>query len=164
MASAVAFDHEPKRHDTFTHVDINTNNYNVPPPTSNALSPTTTAPPQPQYLVRIPSVRTRYMEMLLHLDKIPRLHNILASAFTWILLASFLVVPGTFTTFKTSQAFKDADNADKSGVAYDIVHSIANIGLLWVSGFLALVGSVGCFYLWFRWRKNYVWLINKIFL
>lgn len=163
MASSITFDHEPKRHDAFSNIDIDSN-YGVPPATSTALSPSTEAPQRPQYLARVPSVQTRYMEMLLHLDKIPRLHNILASAFTWILLAGFLVVPGTFTTFKTSQVFKDANNTDKGGVADDIIHSIANIGLLWVSGFLALVGALGCFFLWFRWRQNYVWLINRIFL
>lgn len=163
MASSVDFNHEPKRHDTFTNVDI-VSNYSVPPATSTALNSKTGVPQRPQYLARVPSVQTRYMEMLLHLDKIPRLHNILASAFTWILLASFLVVPGTYTKVKTSQAFKDANNSNESSVASDIVHSIANIGLLWVSGFLALVGATGCFYMWFRWRQNYVWLINRIFL
>jgi hypothetical protein len=163
MASAVSSDHEPKRHDTFSNIDIGSN-YNPPPPTSTALSPTTDVPQRPRYLARVPSVQTRYMEMLLHLDKIPRLHNIAASAFTWIMLASFLVVPGTYTKIQTSQTFKNADNPNGSGVAHDIVHSIANIGLLWVSGFLALVGTLGCLYLWFRWRQNYVWLINRIFL
>lgn len=163
MASSVGFDHEPKRHDTFSNIDIGSND-KPPPPTSIALSPTTNAPQRPQYLARVPSVQTRYMEMLLHLDKIPRLHNIMASAFTWILLAGFLVVPGTYTKIQTSQTVKDADNPNDTGVAHDIVHSIANIGLLWVSGFLALVGAFGCFYLWFRWRQNYVWLINRIFL
>jgi hypothetical protein len=37
------------------------------------------------------SVQTRYMTMLLGLDTIPRLHNILVSFFTWILLAGFVV-------------------------------------------------------------------------
>lgn len=165
MTSSVAFDHEPKRHDTLSNVDIGSN-YNppLPPPTSTAWSPTTNVPQRPQYLARVPSVQTRYMEMLLHLDKIPRLHNIMASVFTWIMLAGFLVIPGTYTEIHTSQTFKNADNPNNSGVAHDIVHSIANIGLLWVSGFLALVGTLGCFYLWFRWRQNYVWLINRIFL
>ena len=104
------------------------------------------------------------MEMLLHLDKIPRLHNILASVFTWILLAGFLVIPGTFTTFKTSEAFKNADSSNSSDIASAIVHSIANIGLLWVSGTFCVIGGVGCFYLWFKWRQNYVWLVNRIFL
>jgi hypothetical protein len=163
MASSVAFGHEPKRHDTLSNVDIGSN-YSPPPTSSTALGPTTNVPRRPQYLTRVPSVQTRYMEMLLHLDKIPRLHNIMASAFTWILLAGFLVIPGTYTKIQTSQTFKNADNPNDSGVEHDIVHSIANIGLVWVSGFLALVGTLGCFYLWFRWRQNYVWLINRIFL
>ena len=162
MASSVNFDHKPKRHDTFTNVDIGSNH--TLPTTAPAAPGSMLDAPQRPYLARVPSVQTRYMEMLLHLDKIPRLHNIMAAAFTWILLAGFLVVPGTYTKIKTSQTFQNADSSSDSGVAHDIVHSIANIGLLWVSGFLALVGASGCFFLWFRWRQNYVWLINRIFL
>ncbi len=115
-------------------------------------------------LARMPSVQTRYMEMLLHLDEIPRLYNILASLFSWIILAGFLVVPGTFTTFKESKAFQNADKNDNDEVAHAIIHSIANIGLLWLAGAFCVVGVVGCIGLWFRWRENYVWLINRIFL
>ena len=115
-------------------------------------------------LTRVPSVQTRYMEMLLHLDEIPRISNISASLFTWIILAGFLVVPGTFTTFKESEAFRNADDDNSNEVAHSIVHSIANIGLLWVSGAFCVIGTVGCAWLWFRWRQNYVWLINRIFL
>lgn len=95
MVSSVTFDHEVKRHDTFSNIDIGSN-YAISPATSTALSPTITSgsAQRPQYLARVPSVQTRYMEMLLHLDKIPRLDNILASVFTWILLAGFLVIPG----------------------------------------------------------------------
>lgn len=115
-------------------------------------------------LTRVPTTQTRYMEMLLHLDQIPRLHNILSSAFTWILLAGFLVVPGTFTSFKNSQAFKEADSDESNAVAHAIVRSIANIGLLWVSGAFCIIGGLGCIWLWFCWRQNYVWLLNRIFL
>lgn len=118
---------------------------------------------QKRPLARVPSVKTRYMEMLLHLDQIPRLYNILASLATWILLASFLVVPGTFTTFKESKAFQDADSGD-SGVKHTIVNSINHIGLLWLSGTFCVVGIVGCLGLWYRWRENYLWLLNRIFL
>jgi len=104
------------------------------------------------------------MEMLLHLDEIPRLYNISASLFTWIILAGYLVVPGTFTTFKETKAFQDADSNQSDGqVAHDIVNSIAHIGLLWLAGSFCVVGTVGCLALWIRWRQNYVWLINKIF-
>src|SRR5271156_1206544 len=119
-------------------------------------------PQRPQVLTRVPSVQTRYMGMLLHLDQIPRLHNILAAVFTWILLAGFLVIPGTFTSFKNSEAFKDSDNKD--ALEQKILHSVANIGLLWLSGACCVIGLLGCCWLWFMWRRNYVWLINRIFL
>jgi len=55
------------------------------PPLRSAL------PSRPPVLPRQNSVRTRYMDMLLAMDTIPRLHNILASFFTWILLAGFVI-------------------------------------------------------------------------
>ena len=115
-------------------------------------------------LARMPSVQTRYMEMLLHLDEIPRIHNIAGSLFTWIILAGFLVVPGTFTSFKNSKQFQNADSDDGDDIAHKIVHSIANIALLYISAGFCAVGTIGCIWLWIRWRHNYVWLINRIFL
>lgn len=120
-------------------------------------------PPKP-VLTRVPSVQTRYMEMLLHLDHIPRIYNILSAACTWILLAGFLVIPGTFTSFKNSDAFKNSGQSNESAVAEAIINSIANIGLLWLSGAFCGIGALGCLFMWFRWRKNYVWLINRIFM
>lgn len=117
-------------------------------------------------IVRIPSTETEYMHMLLHLDRIPRIYNFLAGLFTWILLASFLIIPGTFTSFKNSAAFKNIqDDDDKSSaVAKAIINSAANIGLLWLSGAFCVIGGLGCLFLWARWRKNYVWIVNKVFL
>lgn len=117
-------------------------------------------------LMRVPSTQTRYMEMLLHLDRIPPIYTIIAAGSTWILLASFLIVPGTFTSFKNSDVFKAAqDNeGDKNEIAKTIIDSAANIGLLWLSGALCIIGGFGCLFLWFRWRNNYVWLVNKVFL
>lgn len=43
---------------------------------------------------------TQYVNMLLALDGIPPLHNILAGFFTWILLAGFVLFPGTFTSLQ----------------------------------------------------------------
>ena len=102
--------------------------------------------------------------MLLSLDEVAALWNILAAVSTWLVLAAFLVIPGTFTTFKDSQAFKDADDGSKNDVAHAILRTVAHIGLLWVSGIFAIVGALGCLCCWVRWRYNYVWLINRIFL
>lgn len=46
---------------------------------------------------------TKYVNMLLALDSIPRLHNMMASFFTWILLAGFVLFPGTFTSLQNVQ-------------------------------------------------------------
>ena len=46
---------------------------------------------------------TRYVDMLLALDDIPEMSNIMASFFTWILLAGFLLFPGTFTSLQQQQ-------------------------------------------------------------
>lgn len=50
------------------------------------------------------SHNTRYVNMLLALDDIPNYWNLLASFFTWILLAGFLLFPGTFTSWREEQA------------------------------------------------------------
>jgi len=39
-----------------------------------------------------------------------------------------------------------------------------NIPLLAIATISCTSGLVGCFYLWKRHRKNYIWVINKIFL
>lgn len=104
------------------------------------------------------------MEMLLHLDRIPRLHNILAASFGWILLAGFLIIPGTFTSFKETEAYENASGDDASRLASQILKAIDNVPLLYVSAISSGVGALGCLWLWYRWRRNYVWLINRIFL
>ena len=106
----------------------------------------------------------RSMEMLLHLDRIPRMHNILAATFGWILLAGFLVIPGTFTSFQKSKAYEDATGEEASKIASEILKAINNVPLLYISAALSGIGALGCIWLWFRWSSNYVWLINRIFL
>lgn len=109
-------------------------------------------------LARTPSVQTRYVQMLLGLDEIPRLHNILAAGFSWILLAGFIVFPGTFTSVQNSAAFKQAANSSSNAVEHQILHEVSHIGLLWVAGSCCVIGAIGLCGLWFRWRENYVWV------
>ena len=64
---------------------------------------------------------TQYVNMLLALDDIPKLHNILAKFFNWILLAGFVLFPGTFTSLK---------NLGGSGqVEQQLVHAVTSIPL-----------------------------------
>ena len=64
---------------------------------------------------------TQYVNMLLALDDIPKLHNMLAKFFNWILLAGFILFPGTFTSLK---------NLGGSGqVEQQLVHAVTSIPL-----------------------------------
>lgn len=100
--------------------------------------------------------------MLLSLDTIPRSHNLFASFSTWILLAGFLIVPGTFTSVeKSSTVQKDAK---QNAAANEVLQKVKHASLLWIAFSCCMIGCGGLMWLWWRWRGNYVWLINKIFL
>lgn len=100
--------------------------------------------------------------MLLGLDSIPRSHNLLASFSTWILLAGFIVVPGTFVSVEDSKTLQKG--AKDSKVEHAVLDTVKHASLMWVAGLCCVVGGVGMVGLWWRWRGNYVWVINKIFL
>jgi hypothetical protein len=114
-------------------------------------------------LTRTPSVQTRYMNMLLAVDQIPRLHNIFASFFTWILLAGYIVFPATFTSIQKAEGVS-SNNHTENAIKDAILKTVKNVPLLWVAGACCILGGLGMLWLWFRWRDNYVWLINRIFL
>ena len=153
----------PKRHSIFHRKDeessLPTSSVSsspvIPQRTSTSKSSATmkSRPGVPQ---RQNSVQTRYMDMLLAMDTIPRFHNILASFFTWVLLAGFVIFPGTFTSLSK------LDPDDPS--AHRILEGVKNIPLLAVAGSCCGVGALGMCWLWWRWRDNYVWLLNRIFL
>ena len=56
---------------------------------------------------------TQYMNMLLALDDISQLHNMMAGFFTWILLAGFVLFPGTFTSLQEA----NGEGLGSAGVA-----------------------------------------------
>lgn len=68
---------------------------------------------------------TQYVNMLLALDDIPALYNLLAGFFTWILLAGFILFPGTFTSLQTLN-----NTTGVSGqVQQELVKAIAHLPL-----------------------------------
>lgn len=111
------------------------------------------------------SEHSRYVQMLLHQDDIPLLHNILAAVFVWLLLAGFLVFPGTFTSLQASVASKGDDAHTLSDQAAKLlVKSIKNIPLLVIAAVMCGISAFGMLFLAFSHAKNYVWLVNKLFM
>ncbi|KAK5987422.1 hypothetical protein PT974_11549 [Cladobotryum mycophilum] len=120
---------------------------------------------QPRPLQRSDSMHSRYVQMLLQQDEIPTLHNILGSAFVWLLLAGFLFLPGTFTTLQKSVESKSGSGDDwESQAAKAILKSVRNIPLLAIAAVMCGISASGMFVLSIIHRRNYVWLVNKLFL
>lgn len=117
-------------------------------------------------LEKAPAQETEYMGMLLHMSQVIEKRpywNILAAGCTWILLAGFIVLPGTYTNFQKSDIV-EAAKKDQSNVGNQILASIAKPGLLIVAAILCGLGVLGVTGLWLKWRANYIWLINKVLL
>lgn len=104
-------------------------------------------------------VMTDYDRMCKESNNAPKLHNMLASFFTWILLAGFIVFPGTFTSLQR------ATSTTEVGIAGQVVRAaVQNAPLIAVAAVCCFVGAYGMCRLWWAWKKNYEWLLNHIFL
>ncbi|KAJ5642528.1 hypothetical protein N7490_006528 [Penicillium lividum] len=107
---------------------------------------------------------TSYVRMLKEEAQMDVEYNITASAANWILLAGYLVVPGTFTSLQNSTKVKSALETNSAGRA--VLQTIQNPPLI-VIACLFLAGGIGAL-AWLlhfpRLRSNYLWLVNKIFL
>jgi hypothetical protein len=125
----------------------------------SASSSFTPSPPK-----RSDTMHSRYVQMLLDQDNIPKAHNILASFFVWLLLASFLVFPGTFTTIQKSIKHQDEAGSFPSKAAETIFRSVKNVPLLVIAAVMCAISAIGMASLSLRHMTNYVWLLNKLFL
>ncbi|KAH6698194.1 hypothetical protein BKA61DRAFT_741426 [Leptodontidium sp. MPI-SDFR-AT-0119] len=132
-----------------------------PPPRARRPKTTTTdeeATQEEPSITPNPPLQTRYIDMLLQLDTIPKLHNILAGAFSWLLLAGYLVLPGTFTSIRNSRTL--SEGAGKAGKV--VVKTAQNLPLLWLAGFGCGIASVGILFLCRIWYSNYKWMLDRI--
>lgn len=117
-------------------------------------------PTRPALQRRQTTARTRYIDMLLGLDHVSPLHNILASACVWILLAGYIVFPATFNSLQKSSFDDKADTKLKA----EALATARNLPLLYVAAVACGVGVMGSVWLWWKHRQNYVWVVNRIFL
>jgi hypothetical protein len=88
----------------------------------------------------------------------PKLDNLFAAIFSWLTLAGFIVLPGTFTSLAKSESLGDS----KGGIV--VQDAVRNIPLLAVAVVCCLAGTIGSCWFWWKWRQNYVWLVARIFM
>lgn len=97
--------------------------------------------------------------MLLALDDIPQWFNLLASFFTWVLLAGFLLFPGTFTSLQEAASSDTTPEFQRR-----ILTAVTHVPLFVVAWLCCGIGAAGMIWLWWRWNANYIWVTSKIFL
>ena len=109
--------------------------------------------------------RMPYANLLLSLDKIPRAHNILISVFVWVLLAGFVIIPGSFTSTKRKQDGETVQIPVGGGSASGskLALTPANTAAMVVGLLCIVAGTFGSAWLALRWRRNYIWLLNKLY-
>jgi hypothetical protein len=96
--------------------------------------------------------------MSVQANQVHIIFDICASFSSWLTLAGFIVLPATFTSLKNSD---DLRSVTGGKVIQDAVH---NLELLPVAATLCSLGLASSCWLWWRWRKNYIWLVSRIFL
>ena len=102
--------------------------------------------------------QTRYMVMCTQSNQARKRYTIGAALFSWLILAGYLVLPNTFTSLQSSKTLSESKGGQ---LLQSTVH---NVKLLPFAGVLCLIGVAGISRLWYKWRRNYVWLITYIFM
>jgi hypothetical protein len=98
----------------------------------------------------------KYKRMLLESHKIPWENNIFAVIFSWMILAGFILLPGTFTSLSRMRLEGEVDR---------VFQQLNNpIPLFVVSSISCFLGAAGTGWLWWKFRKNYIWLFDHLFL
>ncbi|KAF3761024.1 hypothetical protein M406DRAFT_268040, partial [Cryphonectria parasitica EP155] len=104
------------------------------------------------------SFSTRYINMVLSIERIPRSHNILSNVFSWMILVAFVVAPANFCS--PSPWGKTSGEVPP----IDFYTDVPSMGLLGACFAIFGVGALGMLYLALCWRRNYIWLMNRIYL
>ncbi|KAG9197131.1 hypothetical protein G6514_002244 [Epicoccum nigrum] len=96
--------------------------------------------------------------MAVQANQAQRRYDICAGICSWLTLAGYVLLPNKFTSLGNSSSLDGA----AGGKA--IQDAVRNVQLLPLAGVLCCLGTAGSCWLWWKWRKNYIWLISRIFL
>ncbi|KAI1769145.1 hypothetical protein GGR53DRAFT_474646 [Hypoxylon sp. FL1150] len=101
--------------------------------------------------------RTRYSRLVIEAYEFPKRYNFLAAAASWLLLAGFVIFPGTYTSLQKV-------DLGATGVDKVLNNVIQHMPLLGIAITCCILGIAGIGVLWWWFRNSYVWLNDRIFL
>jgi hypothetical protein len=99
-----------------------------------------------------------YNAMVVESHEIDPWHNIIAAICNWLFLAGFTVFPGTFTALSHTSVL----NSSQPGRV--IQGALSNPPLLVLGILFCVIGGFGAAWFWWRYRRNYIWLIDRVLL
>lgn len=99
-----------------------------------------------------------YERMVVESHEVPLRWNFLASISNWLLLAGFIVFPGTFTSISRSRLL------DHNQAGRVIQRAVRNVPLLYIGSLSCIVGILGILWAWWNLKHNWFWLVYRIFL
>lgn len=94
---------------------------------------------------KAPSMQTPYMVMSVQANESPTRHNILAALSSWLILAGYVVFPGTFTSLKNSHTLGDSEGGKI------VQNAIQNVPLLPLAVLCCVAGTSRICWLWWTW-------------
>jgi hypothetical protein len=105
---------------------------------------------------------TLYTQMLKEEAEMDWKYNLGAGAGNWVLLAGYLVVPGTFTSLNNSDQVEQKLQENNAGRV--LLKTIQNPLLLVIACIFLALGGFLLGWLSLKFKNSYSWLINRIFM
>jgi hypothetical protein len=124
----------------------------------NDLDMMTTIPLTPNRETSQLQRKASYSNMVLEAHDAPVMKCAIAALSNWIFLAGFVVFPGTFTSLGRAALLGD------SQAGRMVQGVIRNTPLLVIGILCCFVGGAGIGWTAWKFRKNYVWLVDRILM
>lgn len=96
------------------------------------------------------AAETQYAAMCIKENQAKLRYGIAAAGCAWITLAGFITLPNTFTSLQTSSILSEKKSSRI------IQNTVSNLQLLPLANGFCLIGLLGIYFLWGKFRENYV--------